>query len=185
MSRILVVYASHYGQTRKIADCIAAQLRDHGDEVEVADATGSPPPPGPTGYDAVVLGSRVEVGRHAGELRAYIRAHVDDLARRPTAFFSVSMAAARPDAGPDPDGYLQAMFDDVGWHPTRAVAFAGGLPYRRYGWFVRFMMKRISRSAGNTTDTSRDHEFTNWSAVRALADDVHRMSASEVAVTRV
>ena len=182
MSRILVVYASHYGQTQKIAGRLAARLREHGDEVELADATS---PPGPEGYDAVVLGSRVEVGRHAGELISFIRAHLDELHRRPTAFFSVSMAASRRDAGPDPDGYMQATFDDVGWHPTRAVAFAGGLPYRKYGWLMRFVMKRISRSAGNTTDTSRDHEFTNWDAVRDLADDVHRMSAAETAVSRV
>lgn len=182
MSRILVVYASHYGQTLKIAARIGERLREHGHEVELADASEAIPPP--AGYHAVVLGSRVEVGRHAADVLTYVRVHADALVRIPTAFFSVSMAAARPDAGPDPDGYMQATFDDLRWHPTRAAAFAGGLPYRRYGWFIRFVMKRISRSAGNTTDTSRDHEFTSWDAVRDFADDVARMSAAEVAASR-
>lgn len=171
MTRILVVYASHYGQTHKIATRIAEHLREHGHVVELADARASTPPP-PERYDVVVIGSRVETGHHAREIHAYVGAHVGRLRAMPTAFFSVSMAAARRDAGDDPDGYLHATFDDLGWHPRRYVAFAGGLPYRKYGWITRFVMSRISKSAGHTTDTSRNHELTDWGAVRRFADEI-------------
>jgi menaquinone-dependent protoporphyrinogen oxidase len=168
--KILLLYASHFGQTHAIADAIAAQLRSRDHEVELFDATADPP--SPEGYDLVVLGSRIELGRHAGDIRNYMRTHLDALARRPTAFFSVSMAAAKSGASADPDGYLATLFEDVGWEPTKCIAFAGGLPYRKYNWFLRFVMKRISRSAGHTTDTSRDHVFTDWSKVRAFADEI-------------
>jgi len=171
MSHILIAYASHYGQTQKIAARLATQLRQHGHEVVLADARAADPPP-PDSYDLVVLGSRVEAGRHASDLLAYIRMHREPLRATPTAFFSVSMAAARPHAGPDPDAYLESTFHDLGWTPTRSVALAGGLPYRKYGWFMRFLMKRISRSAGHTTDTSRDHEMTDWEAVRRFGDEL-------------
>jgi menaquinone-dependent protoporphyrinogen oxidase len=81
-------------------------------------------------YDAVVLGSRVELGRHAPELLAYVRAHRDALRATPTAFFSVSMAAANASAGADPEHYMQTTFDALAWHPTMSVAFGGALPYR-------------------------------------------------------
>jgi menaquinone-dependent protoporphyrinogen oxidase len=90
----------------------------------------------------------------------------------PTAFFSVSGAASSPQAGPDPNGYMDATFDELDWHPTLAKAFAGGLPYRKYNVILRFFMKRVSRAAGHTTDTSRNHEMTNWEAVRLFAEDV-------------
>src|SRR5262249_29107365 len=102
----------------------------------------------------------------------YIRLHRDELARMPTAFFSVSMSAARPNAGLDPSGYMAAMFDSLDWHPVQCAAFAGALPYRRYGRLMRFVMKRISRGAGHTTDTSCNHEFTNWAEVAAFADKI-------------
>jgi menaquinone-dependent protoporphyrinogen oxidase len=171
VTRTLVVYASHYGQTRKIAKRIAEQLRAHGHVVELADARVSTPPP-PERYDLVVIGSRVETGHHAREIHAYINAHLSRLRAMPTAFFSVSMAAARRDAGPDPDGYMHAMFDELGWHPRCYVAFAGGLPYRQYGLFTRLVMRQISKSAGHTTDTSRDHELTDWGAVERFAGEV-------------
>lgn len=171
MSHILIAYASHYGQTEKIATQLAEHLRQKGHEVALSDARTTQVP-APENYDLVVLGSRVEAGHHATEIRAYVRGNLGALEARPTAFFSVSMAAAGPDQGPDPDGYLESTFADLRWRPTRSVAFAGGLPYRRYGWFMRFVMKRISRSAGRTTDTSRNHEMTDWDAVRRFADEI-------------
>jgi menaquinone-dependent protoporphyrinogen oxidase len=184
MSHILIAYASHYGQTEKIAMQLARQLRQQDHEVALANArTGEVP--APESYDLVVLGSRVETGQHATEIRAYIRQHLAFLESIPTAFFSVSMAAARPNQGPDPDGYLQATFSDLSWKPTRSVAFAGGLPYLKYGWFMRFIMKRISRSAGNTTDTSRNHEMTDWDAVSRFAQELSSLTRPEVAVTRL
>lgn len=174
MPPILVLYASHYGQTRAIAERIGDRLKKLGHAVDLVDAR-STKLPSPDDYDLIVFGSRVEVGRHAPEIQDYMHTHRDDLRDVPTAFFSVSMAAARASAGADPDGYMDALFTKLDWKPTRAVAFAGGLPYRKYGWFLRFMMKRISRSGGHTTDTSKNHDFTDWTGVDAFADEVAAM----------
>ena len=173
MSRILVAYASHYGQTRKIARRVAEHLRAQGHHVEVADAlAGRHAVPPPADYDAVVLGSRVENGRHAAEIRDYLREHRAGLREIPTAFFSCSMSAANRSDDRDPQGYLRKLFGEVGWQPTLAAAFAGGLPYRKYRWFMRLIMKQISRRAGHPTDTTRDHEMTDWNAVGQFADDL-------------
>ncbi len=180
MPRALIAYASHYGQTRTIAERIADRLRARDVTVDVIDLCGrgaSPGPP-PTSYELVVVGSRIETGRHASEAIAYLRAHLDLLERVPTAVFSVSNAAARAGAGRDPNGYLAALFDDLSWTPTRSVAFAGALPYRRYNWLLRFVMKRISRSAGLTTDTTRNHEMTDWGAVERFADELVTLISS-------
>jgi menaquinone-dependent protoporphyrinogen oxidase len=184
MSRFLVLFASHFGQTRRIAERIAEHLRELRHKVDLVDVRHeSRGMPSPQDYDAVVLGSRVELGRHAPELYGYISAQVDALRELPTAFFSVSMAAARPSASADPNGYMDTMFGELGWRPARAVAFAGGLPYRKYGWLLRFIMKRISRSAGHTTDTSRDHEFTDWARVERFADEIAAMVPQDRAVS--
>lgn len=169
MTRILLVYATHFGQTRKIAETIARHLRRHEFSVEVHDVA-SAHPPSPAGYDLVVIGSRIELGHHATSLRAYVKEHVTTLRSVPTGFFVVCNAAARPNAGSDPDGYGQAFFDEMQWHPTVSASFAGALRYRSYGWFLRFIMKRIAKNAGHPTDTSRDHELTDWDAVIDFAD---------------
>ena len=37
---------------------------------------------------------------------------------------------------------------------------------------LRFAMKLISRFAGHSTDTRRDHEYTDWAQVRRLAAEI-------------
>ena len=170
MSRILVVFASSNGQTHLIADAIAGHLRNAGHGVELSDALAGGAPP-PEDYDAVIVGSRVRMGRHANEIVEYVVANRYALSRIPSAFFSVSMAAAAPHRGPDPEGYMETLFGAANWRPERFAAFAGGLPYRKYSPLMRMVMKWISKRAGQTTDTSRDHEFTNWDQVKRFAED--------------
>lgn len=172
MSRILIAYASSFGQTRKIASTLAAELRDRGHEVELADALLAPPPP-VEDYDAVVIGSRVQFGLHARPLLEYILANRAELHATPSYAFVVSMAAAgATDA--DPNGYIARLLALTHWQPRIAAAFAGGLPYRSYNWFLRFVMKLISRSAGHSTDTRCDHEYTDWAQVGHFAADIAR-----------
>jgi menaquinone-dependent protoporphyrinogen oxidase len=83
--RALVTCASRYGATAEIADAIAAGLRQLGieavrrplDEVDRLD-----------GYDVVVLGSAVYLGRWRAEARAFGRRLERELAARPVWLFS-------------------------------------------------------------------------------------------------
>ena len=59
------------------------------------------------------------------------------------------------------DGFIKA----TGWRPARTLPVAGALLYTKYNFFIRFVMRRISRQAGGPTDTSRDYQFTDWAAI--------------------
>jgi menaquinone-dependent protoporphyrinogen oxidase len=52
------------------------------------------------------------------------------------------------------------------------VCLAGRLAYTQYGILTRLLMTWIARRQGGPTDTSRDHELTNWDEVARLADTV-------------
>lgn len=178
--RILILHASHFGRTLAIANRIAHRLRELHHHVDVVDANVDPLRAVPRAYDAVIAGSRVELGRFAAGVVDYLREFRAMLEAMPTAFFSVSMAAsdaAVQGVGCDAGNYNATLFHDLGWHPDLSAGFAGGLPYRRYGWILRHVMKAISRSAGHTTDTTRDHVFTDDTAVDAFADRVDAMLA--------
>jgi menaquinone-dependent protoporphyrinogen oxidase len=44
------------------------------------------------------------------------------------------------------------------------------MAFTQYGPVLRWVMKRISRGRGGPTDTSRDHEMTDWAAVDQFAE---------------
>jgi menaquinone-dependent protoporphyrinogen oxidase len=122
MSRVLVAHACHSGRAREIAEQLAQCIRARGYEVEVANAREGRLPP-PQDYDAVILGSRVEHGHHAHELLDYVREYRHVLEQMPTAFYSVSMAAAVPFAGADPGGHLARLVAECDWMPDHVARF--------------------------------------------------------------
>lgn len=122
MSRILIAHASRFGQTRTLAEAIAKRLRARGHTVAIACAR-TERIPAPASFDAIILGSRIELGHHAPEIVEYIRTYRAELDLKPTAFFSVSLAAAVPFAGLDPRGYLMKTFRELDWLPDHAASF--------------------------------------------------------------
>ena len=169
--RILVVYGTRYGQTAKIARYVTDLLTASGHIVTIATGDALPAGFTPADYDAIVAGASVIAGRHQRYMDRWARTWRDYLNAMPSAFFSVSGAAAsadeagRAEARRLADGFLR----ETGWTPRLVETIGGAMAFTKYPWFVRWMMRRISRRAGGPVDTSRDHEMTDWRQVERFA----------------
>ena len=72
----------------------------------------------------------------------------------------------------------------TGFRPALRECIAGAIKYTQYNFLLRWYMKKASRMNGGSTDTSRDHEYTDWAQVRAFADqfaDLARKNADDKA----
>jgi menaquinone-dependent protoporphyrinogen oxidase len=167
--KILIVYGTTEGQTRKISHFIEAILKDGGHEVTVADASESPPPP--SLYDAVIIGASVHIHKYQSAVTHYINRHIEALNKIPGAFFSVCLAVASDmdEEHKEAAKITNDFLEHIGWKPLMTTQIAGALKYTQYGFFTRLVMKRIAKREGRTTDTSKDHEYTNWDSVREFA----------------
>jgi len=175
MARILIVCGgSTKGQTGKIAGHIAQKLRDRNHTVEVVDSTHLPDNFCVEGFDAAILGAAVRMQKFPQLTIEFAKSNRAFLERVPSAFFSVCMAAASPlpDKRQQAQTWNEIFFNETGWRPRLASSFAGALHYRKYNFLLRFMMKRIARAEGVSTDTSRNHEYTDWEAVSRFADEL-------------
>ncbi len=162
-----VIFATTHGQTRRIAERIAAVLREQGHDVQTAEFGGSVRPDA----ESVVLGGPVYVGRVSPELCEWAKGRSQELEGRAIAFFTVSLSAAdkRDTARTEDARLIQEAVSEAGLRPDYVASIAGSLDYTKYGFFKRMLMKRISRTAGGPLDTSRDHEMTDWSQVEAFS----------------
>ena len=74
---------------------------------------------------------------------------------------------------------IDKFTEDTGWRPARVKPVAGALLYSKYNPLVRFVMKRIAKEAGGTTNTSRDYEYTDWVTLDHFVDElVDELSSS-------
>jgi menaquinone-dependent protoporphyrinogen oxidase len=126
------------------------------------------------------------MGKHEPELVSFVRAHRGRLDTIPSAFLSVCGAEAgfeagpvelRPKAAAHVADQIRAFEDATGWHPAHIRPVAGAFVFTRYNPLVRWGMKQVARAEGLSTDTSRDHEYTDWLALddfaRRLAGELH------------
>ena len=108
MARIYIPYSTGEGQTAKIAEYIADVVRAHGHEAQTADM-GRSEGSVPSGYDGVIVGASIHMGKHDKHAVGYVRDNRTVLEELPSAFFSVSLSAADSDEESMAD--LQAMID--------------------------------------------------------------------------
>ena len=168
MSRILIAYGTTEGQTAKIADFIAEVVRRLGHSADAVNVKQSDP--GIDGYDAVIVGGSIHMGKHEEYLVDFVQRNRTTLERQPSALFSVSLAAHGDTA--NAEAYVARFEQETGWRPAQVGLFAGALLYSQYGFFKRQVMKKIVRDKpGNlSTDTSRDYVYTEWDEVRAFTE---------------
>jgi menaquinone-dependent protoporphyrinogen oxidase len=176
MARILVIYGTTEGHTRKIAHYIVERIRSKGHEAEAADSSsGSVPHPG-LHFDGCIIGGSVHEGKHQRSLVHFVQENLADLLKMPTAFFSVSLAAAVSDEAHrvETQSYIDTFIEQTEWKPDLTVSLAGALLYTKYDFFKRLLMKFISRHQGGETDTSRDYEYTDWNQIDGFVDEFLR-----------
>ena len=167
------------GQTGRIAERIAAELRGAGHAVDVRAACEDAPLPDLGAFDAVIVGASVHYGHHPARFGRALRKQLDALHSRPSAFFSVSLSADGPGANrPAAWRYVRKFLRAIGWQPAQTAAFGGALRYSVYRGWKRFLVRLFVRVAGGDTDTSRDYEYTDWRAVAQFSNAfAHALSA--------
>lgn len=172
MPRILIAYDTTEGQTRKIAQFMGDAVRRAGRDVQVVDIRRPPSGFALDGFDAVLVGASIHLGKHSGRLLKFVRRHQVRLKAVPSAFFSVSLSAAGSDKEKnDARRFVEELLRQSEWSPAVKAAFAGGLMYREYGLLKRWMMKKIAKGGGKDTDTSKNHEYTDWTAVERFVGE--------------
>jgi menaquinone-dependent protoporphyrinogen oxidase len=156
--KVLVATASRHGATSEIGEAIGRALREHRLEADVK-------PPEEVhdlaGYDAVVLGSAVYVGKWLEPARDLVEKHADELCTKPVWLFS-SGPIGEP-LRPEPD---DAVDVDALVSATRARGhrlFGGKLDKGRLGFGEKAVVLAFRAPEG---------DFRDWDEIRAWADEI-------------
>lgn len=183
MANVLIAYATKEGQTGRIATRMAETFRAEGHDVELLDTEQAHVRGELDRFRLVVVGAPIRAREYPRSIVRFAREHRALLERLPSAFFSVGLAVCSRTS----DGRAQTLeaverfVKKTGWRPRRIELIAGALPYSKYDFVTRFVMRRIVAKEGGDTDTSRDYEYTDWQRVADFAREL----AGEIRVTGV
>ncbi len=164
-------YATRDGQSRRIAEHISRRLAEAETPAPAQDiAVMQPAPSDLAAASVVVLVAAVRYGRHLPEADRFLAVYRSLHSPPPLALASVNLTA-RKSAKTTVTGnaYLRKVIARHHLAPAVAVAFAGRLDYRRYGWLDRRIIRFIMLLTGGPTDPNTCIEYTSWRAVDEFA----------------
>jgi len=167
----LIVYATGEGQTQKIAFFIGASLEHRGIKVDYLNANETHEKDIPCGkYQGIILGSSLRYRRYADSIGHFIDRHKLCLERVPSAFYSVSLGDIKVWQRAV-KWCIDSFLGKHKWQPKLIGRFGGALKYTQYeDKWMKWGMRWGAAIMGHPTDTSRDHDLTNWHNVSRFAE---------------
>ena len=171
MTGSLIIYSSTDGHTKTICERISNFSNDKDkvkvislDEAKIFKISE---------YDKIIIGASIRYGKHSKELYKFIKLNKSILNKKDSIFFSVNVVARKPEKNtPDTNPYIKKFLKISKWTPKKIGVFAGKVDYPKYGFFDKYIIKFIMFITKGPTDTSRSHEFTDWSKVDDFAKEL-------------
>ncbi|NLI40861.1 MAG: hypothetical protein GX421_06755 [Caldisericales bacterium] len=153
--KILVCYATRCGSTGEIAERIASVMKTNGHTVNVLQVKRNIDI---EGYDAVVLGSAIRIGKCLGEAIEFVKQRKVDLQNKKLFYFGVCMMITMPDKAQEVQTYLDSMIAE--YRPVAHEIFAGKVDYAKLSFPIRLLMKQMKAQEG---------DFVDWQKVDSWA----------------
>jgi menaquinone-dependent protoporphyrinogen oxidase len=152
---VLVAYASKHGTTREVAESIALTLGERGLSVEIEEARGVRDI---SGYDAVVVGGGLYMGKWHPDARDLLKRHRGELAGKRVAVFGMGPDSLEESKVAESRKQLDralAVTPEVA--PIAVTIFGGALEPESW----RFPFNRLPA-----------FDARNWDAIRGWAKDL-------------
>lgn len=166
--KTLILYLSHDGQTKKIAEFMAQYLEGEVAVLPLMEEQDLQV------FDRVIIGASIRYGHFNKQAYRFIERHHKLLNTKGAVFFGVGLTA-RKEGKDTPEGnvYVRKFLQRIKWTPAKVGVFAGALLYPRYKWIDRVMIQLIMKITGGETDATKEIEYTNWEKVKAFAESLN------------
>jgi len=160
---ILVCYASKHQATHGIAEAIGEELRLEGHRVDVLPIKGTI---NLTGYDAIIFGSAVYMGKWLPEAMTFAKDQQSILATKSLWLFSSGPVGDKSPPSTFELAEVNAFAQEIGAHEHRV--FQGRLELDDLGLVQRMIVKAVHAPTG---------DYRDWDAIRAWAREIDRQLA--------
>jgi menaquinone-dependent protoporphyrinogen oxidase len=170
--RILVLYGTTEGQTRKIAEFISTRFTSSGDDVTLLDSAAVSDKFDLHDYDAAIIAASIHASCYQAPVTHFARKNHERLNAMPAAFVSVSLSAAGSDAGDLQSiaACAEKFKAETGWLKAEVYQVAGAFRFTEYDFFKSWVMRLIAWEKKVKIEPGKDLELTDWKALGGIVD---------------
>lgn len=168
--KVLIVFETVEGQTRKITEFVEQQIRNAGHDVRLFDTQDRLEAVSFDGIDKVVLAAPVHERRHPKGFEVFVFASREELKAHKTLLISVSLKAAFPEGLEEAQDYLIEMKMRTNFEPDREILVAGAVRPGSYGYYESQIIKNVVLADRDVDLVDGAREFTDWDALQIEID---------------
>ena len=171
--KILIIYSSTDGHTKKICEVIKENLINKGElhltSIENVFETNV------QFYDYIIIGASIRYGKHNRKVFDFIEKNLNIIEKKKNAFFSVNVVARKNEKNtPETNPYIKKFLSKTRWKPKKLGVFAGKVDYPNYSFLNKQIIRFIMFITKGPIDTSKSFEFTNWDNVKKFAQEIDK-----------
>jgi len=171
--KILIIYSSTDGHTKKICEVIKENLINKGElhltSIENVHETNI------QFYDYIIIGASIRYGKHNRKVFDFIEKNLNIIEKKKNAFFSVNVVARKNEKNtPETNPYIKKFLSKTRWKPKKLGVFAGKVDYPNYSFLNKQIIRFIMFITKGPIDTSKSFEFTNWDNVKKFAQEIDK-----------
>ena len=166
--KILILYSSIDGHTKKICSFISSKLKQN--HIIEMNEINNDEDFKFYFYDFIIIGASIRYGSYRKSFLKFINENHIELQKSKTAFFSVNIVARKSEKNSiNTNPYIKKFFKLSKWKPNIIEVFAGKLDYPKYNFINKIIIKFIMWITNGPTNTDIVVEFTNWNDVEKFA----------------
>jgi menaquinone-dependent protoporphyrinogen oxidase len=161
--RTLIVYATKHSATSFCAGRLAEELDGEVSQCQL----GQQKVPALEGFDQIVVGGSIHIGKIQKEVTQFITAQQEILMQKRLGLFICCMAA-----GEEANAEIKSSFPDALLaHATAQASFGGCFNFDKMNWLERKMIQMIQKkeSGGQAVDVSRNIDKIDRVAISEFA----------------
>ena len=171
--KILIIYSSTDGHTKKICEVIKENLINKGElhitSIENVFETNIQI------YDFILIGASIRYGKHNKKVFDFIEKNLNIIEQKKNAFFSVNVVARKNEKNtPETNPYIKKFLSKTRWKPKKLGVFAGKVDYPNYSFLNKQIIRFIMFITKGPINTSKSFEFTNWDNVKKFAQEIDK-----------
>jgi len=166
MKKILIIYASRFGQTEKICFYIQEQLLMKKLACDVVNIIALDETVNLIDYTHILLASSIYYGKHNKALLTWIDKYHDRFLNKIVGFISVNLTARKPNRDRvDTNIYTKKLMIESPYQFDIVDVFAGKLNYRQYNLLDRYMLRFVMWITKGETNFDTNKEYTDWGRI--------------------
>ena len=171
--KILILYSSIDGHTKKICSFISSKLKQN--HIIEMNEINNDEDFKFYFYDFIIIGASIRYGAYRKSFLKFINENHIELQKSKTAFFSVNIVARKSEKNSiNTNPYIKKFFKLSKWKPNIIEVFAGKLDYPKYNFINKIIIKFIMWITNGPTNTDIVVEFTNWNDVEKFTNNINK-----------